>query len=180
MRRFLFVMTIFLALVTAKAFPVEAFFTPSRDCESVIIGALEKAKDIVIAVYSISNPRIVAALKMAKGRGANLRILTHSLQASSRSSKIMELLTYGLNLRVNSHHKIMHNKFATFDDKVAISGSYNWTTPASEQNDENCLLIDEPKVVSAYKKNFENLWNLNAKENSDRKLSQIKETQKRK
>ena len=31
----------------------------------------------------------------------------------------------------NKKHKIEHNKFAVFDDVHVVSGSYNWTTNAS-------------------------------------------------
>jgi len=31
----------------------------------------------------------------------------------------------------------MHNKFAVIDETVVLTGSFNWTTPAVDSNQEN-------------------------------------------
>jgi phosphatidylserine/phosphatidylglycerophosphate/cardiolipin synthase-like enzyme len=131
-------------------------------------------KEIVVAVYSINNQKIVAALKSAQKRGIKLRVLSDSLQAAGKSSKILELSDAQVDVRVHSVHKIMHNKFAVFDETVAVSGSFNWTGAASNQNSENCIFFDEDNILTAYKKQFENLWKLNTAEKSEVKLAKIR------
>lgn len=49
------------------------------------------------------------------------------------------------------HGAIMHNKFALIDEKV-WTGSFNWTISANQKNEENVIIVDDPK---AYKKYFE-------------------------
>jgi len=144
-------------------------FTPSKDCENAIVYNIDRAKESIdVAIYSINNRQIVEALKKAHKRGVKLRILTDKLQASAKSSKAFDLYRQGIKIRVNSKHKIEHNKFAIYDNKKVSTGSFNWTDPASEKNSENCLLIThEPKTVIAYKKRFEELWKLNTKTKSD-------------
>jgi phosphatidylserine/phosphatidylglycerophosphate/cardiolipin synthase-like enzyme len=42
------------------------------------------------------------------------------------------------------------------DGKTILTGSFNFTRAADEQNAENLLVIDgKPKLFAAYKKNFE-------------------------
>ena len=69
-----------------------------------------------------------------------------------------ELADAGIPVTTNIKHKIEHNKFAIFDDKHVVSGSYNWTSNASQHNSENCLFFDQPQ--KEYSKRFEYLWGL--------------------
>ena len=52
----------------------------------------------------------------------------------------------------------MHHKFCIVDDKV-ITGSYNWTYHAN-QNNENIILTDEPDVVRNYCEEFNRIFNM--------------------
>jgi phosphatidylserine/phosphatidylglycerophosphate/cardiolipin synthase-like enzyme len=152
----------------------DVYFSPSLDCEERIVEAIKNSKkEIVVAVYSINNKKIVDALETAHNNGVNIRVLTDSLQAAGKSSKVLTLVNAGLNLRVHSVNKIMHNKFAVFDSKKAVSGSYNWTLAASNQNSENCILFDEPNVIKTYLGEFDRLWQLNTAEKSAPKLAKI-------
>ena len=148
---------------------VNIYFTPSKKCENSIVKLINQSeKNIDVAVYAINNDDIVKAIKEAYDRGVKIRILTDKLQASSKHSKVIDLYKYGINIRVHSKFKIEHNKFAIYDSKVASSGSYNWTNPASDKNSENCIFfIKNKKVVEEYQKRFNYLWQINTKNKSD-------------
>ena len=174
MKNILFVIITALFITLPCNAKVDVKFTPSNECEISIINYINKAENnIDIAVYSINNDKIVSALKKAHKRGVNLRILTDKLQAASKSSKVVELYKYGINIRVNSKHKIEHNKFAIYDKQSASSGSFNWTNPASTKNSENCIFItNNTSAIDAYLKRFEYLWQINTKEKSDKWFKQ--------
>ncbi len=168
-KRILFAILLVLLICLPCSAKVEINFTPSNDCEDSIIKYINSSeKTIDIAVYSINNDKIVEALKKAYDRGVKLRILTDKLQASAKSSKIIDLYKYGINIRVNSKHKIEHNKFAIYDRQVTSTGSFNWTNPASNKNSENCVfLVQDKNAVNKYCRRFEQLWNMNTKQKSD-------------
>ena len=118
-------------------------------------------------VYSINNDNIVEALQNAYKRGVKIRILTDKVQASNKHSKAVDLYKSGLDIKVNSKHKIEHNKFGVFDGKYVVTGSYNWTNAATSKNSENCYLIASDKTsIVGYKKRYDYLWNVNNKEKS--------------
>ena len=52
----------------------------------------------------------------------------------------------------------MHNKFAIIDNRILLTGSYNWTFSANHRNDENLMVIDDPDVIARYQNYFEKLW----------------------
>jgi len=166
-----FLLFLFLLCVPAvlEAKNIEIYFSPSARCENKIIKYIKQSEEqIDAAVYAINNDNIVEALKKAHDRGVKIRILTDRLQASNKSSKVKELRKYGINIRVHSKFKIEHNKFAVFDKKVATSGSYNWTNPATEKNSENCaFFIKNQDAVKEYQDRFEYLWRINTKKKSE-------------
>ena len=52
----------------------------------------------------------------------------------------------------------MHNKFAIIDNRLLLTGSYNWTFSANNRNDENLLIIDDPEIIEIFQNQFINLW----------------------
>jgi phosphatidylserine/phosphatidylglycerophosphate/cardiolipin synthase-like enzyme len=41
----------------------------------------------------------------------------------------------------------MHHKFAVIDNKVVLTGSFNWTRNAAEDNHENIISIDSADMA---------------------------------
>ena len=52
----------------------------------------------------------------------------------------------------------MHHKFAVIDEAVVITGSFNWTTQAVKNNQENILFIENETLAKAYTEEYERLW----------------------
>ncbi|MGE3822383.1 MAG: phospholipase D-like domain-containing protein [Isosphaeraceae bacterium] len=52
----------------------------------------------------------------------------------------------------------MHHKFAVFDEKIALTGSYNWTRGAARDNEENLIVSTDPRLVGPFVRAFEALW----------------------
>jgi phosphatidylserine/phosphatidylglycerophosphate/cardiolipin synthase-like enzyme len=132
-----------------------------------VIEAIERrmydaTRSVDAALYRLNHPRLVAALESAGERGLRVRVLLdHNKYDESRStrellagSQIPFRLSYG---RRGPGSK-MHHKFAILDDRLALTGSYNWTLESEEQNYENLLIFDEPQHLQAYRQEFEALW----------------------
>ncbi|MCF0187140.1 MAG: DUF1669 domain-containing protein [Bacteroidaceae bacterium] len=51
----------------------------------------------------------------------------------------------------------MHHKFCVIDNRIAITGSYNWTYYAETRNIENIIITDNAEIVRSYKKEFTSL-----------------------
>lgn len=140
------------------------FFSPGLDCENTIIQKINNSTQTIdVAVYSITNRNIVDALKNAHSRGIKIRILTDRTQARGKKSLVQEMSDYGINVIIHKKYRIEHNKFAIFDGKYLSTGSYNWTTNASENNSENCIFLDpDDSAINDYQRRFDYLWNINS------------------
>ena len=54
----------------------------------------------------------------------------------------------------------MHHKFAIFDKGVILTGIYNWTRGAASNNEENLILSNDRRLLTAFRGEFERLWKL--------------------
>jgi phosphatidylserine/phosphatidylglycerophosphate/cardiolipin synthase-like enzyme len=62
----------------------------------------------------------------------------------------------GIPTRIDDQHAIAHNKVIVIDSATVITGSFNFTKAAEQNNAENLLVIKEaPEVVKAYEANFQ-------------------------
>ena len=156
-------------LIKSAFAEVDVAFTPSNECEQKIIALIDNSQQsIEIAVYSINNENIVAALERAKERKVAIRILTDKRQAAMKSSKVTQMHDSGFDIRVHTKNKIEHNKFAVFDGKELTTGSFNWTNAASDKNSENCMFFKhEPEQVQKFSNRFEELWKINTQAKSE-------------
>jgi phosphatidylserine/phosphatidylglycerophosphate/cardiolipin synthase-like enzyme len=128
-----------------------------------IVAAINRTRhNLDVAVYSLTQPDITAALEGAEHRGVRIRIVSDEGQSIDRHSEINYLRSRGIQVRLSGgfrgHRSLMHNKFAIFDGSLVETGSYNWTTSATSYNFENALFIRDPKVSADYENEFEHIW----------------------
>ena len=111
-------------------------------------------------MYSFTKDEIADALIAAKNRGVQIRILADSSQANGTGSEIARLETAGFQLKrtPGGSGGLMHNKYAIFDGRVLLTGSYNWSANAEDNSDENAVFIRDRGVIAAFQTNFSSMW----------------------
>lgn len=137
----------------------EVCFSPGDACRQRIISHIHQAqKSIDVCVYTISDDRISEALIKAHERGCSVRVISDNHKSEDEGSDIELLARKGLPVRLDESPFHMHHKFAVYDQRVLINGSFNWTRSASDKNEENITVLFEQKLVQAFLKEFESLW----------------------
>ena len=148
----------------------EIYFSPNGGVASNIIKAINSTKSSInLAIFDLTSSDIASSLEKAQKRGVKIRIIADSRQAEGAYSKIPILANDQISIKIThgEGRGIMHNKFAIFDDKLMVTGSYNWTNNAERFNYENAVFIPDPNVIKQYQKEFDNIWR--ASPNVDRK-----------
>jgi phosphatidylserine/phosphatidylglycerophosphate/cardiolipin synthase-like enzyme len=139
------------------------YFSDRDRIADCIIAAINRSRHTVdIAVYSLTQPDITAAIEAAHRRGVRVRIVSDEGQSRDRHSEVAYLRSRGIPVRLSNgfrgERSIMHNKFAIFDGNLVETGSFNWTTSASSYNFENAILIAVPEVSAKYEGEFTHIW----------------------
>ena len=148
---------------------VEVFFSPNGGARNAILKEIMSADSTIdVAMYILTDRELSNALIMAQEKGVHVRILLDGKSAEEIAySKHHFLGERKVPVKLDNTHKtygdkyegIMHNKFAIIDNKVLLTGSYNWTHSAEELNDENLLIIKESEeLIRKYASEFTKLW----------------------
>ena len=60
----------------------------------------------------------------------------------------------GIPIWIDAKHAIAHNKIMVIDGQTVITGSFNFTKNAEENNAENLLVIRSPELATKYTANW--------------------------
>lgn len=138
-------------------------FSPGGNCASEIAGLIAEANSSIhMMIYTFTNTDLAQDLVAAKNRGVDVKIVMDGSEAENDNIAVVSILNQGgINLRIYSPpNGIVHDKVAIIDGKIVITGSYNWSYSANDDNDENLLVLHSPALASQYETDFETVWNL--------------------
>lgn len=141
---------------------VQVFYNQDKALNKEIIQLiLDANKFVYFGVYTFTREDIKNALLGAKYRGLEVIGITDRSQNAnleSQTSLINELRKAGIPIFEQDHTAIMHLKVLV-TEKAYASGSFNWTSAATNLNDEVLEIgRDEPTRVK-YQKILEELFN---------------------
>src|SRR3990170_360737 len=140
----------------------EVYFSPNGGIRDRLLRAINHTKATIdLAIFDFTSGELAGALLAARERRVAIRVVADARQAQGKHSEIPLLLERGVKVRLarGSARGIMHHKFAIFDGKLLVTGSYNWTDSAERLNRENLIILDEPAIVQRYQVSFEGLFN---------------------
>lgn len=149
--------------VTGAAGEWAIYFSPKGGCTQAIVDEVNKAKDtLLVQAYSFTSHPITSALVDAHTRGVKVKVildksanLTKDFQPGKYST-ITSLVIAGIPTWIDAKHSIAHNKIMIIDGKEVITGSFNFTKNAEEDNAENLLIIHDPALAARYVTNWQN------------------------
>jgi phosphatidylserine/phosphatidylglycerophosphate/cardiolipin synthase-like enzyme len=137
----------------------EAYFSPGEACRRRISSFINGARSALdICVFTITDNDLARHIERAHERQIRVRIITDDDKSNDRGSDIDKLVQVGVPIRVDRTHAHMHHKFAIADGSQILTGSYNWTRSAARENEENIVVSNDPELVSAFTREFEQLW----------------------
>jgi len=152
----------------------EVYFSLSDNPQKAIIKNINQAEAFInIAMYIFTDREIALPLVKAQERGVKVRLYLDKEQVDYKYSQSRLLVQKGIKTRISSNNYIMHNKFAIIDNRILLTGSYNWTFSANHRNDENLMVIDDPEIIEIFQNQFVNLWTNKYSLERTRQLYQI-------
>ncbi|MDE1921472.1 MAG: phospholipase D family protein [Candidatus Omnitrophica bacterium] len=159
MKKTILFLVLYLAPCLCWGQEVQVYFSPNGGCQHAVIAEIRKATQTIdIAMYFLSSYQIARALVKAQENNVRVRIVLDQGQEIESASKSGYLVRHGFKVRYHMGFGLMHNKFAVIDDRTVITGSFNWTLSAEERNEENLLVINDPKIAEEYEGRFDYLW----------------------
>jgi phosphatidylserine/phosphatidylglycerophosphate/cardiolipin synthase-like enzyme len=142
---------------------IEYYFSEEhQEPDQHLISVMNSANSTLdIEIYSLTKKDIVNAIADAKKRGINVRVMTDAEQSRTNLQKeeLQRLKDVNIPIKINSHKGILHDKVTIADGKIVTTGSFNYTSNATYDNDENLVIIHDTKIAGDFDKEFNAMWN---------------------
>lgn len=137
-------------------------FNPGDCCKSNVIELCDRARaSIDIVMYRFTDRDIYVAILNAIERGVHVTLIIDEGDIRDKSAPsfgiVNDLIANGCLVYTSSKGNTLHHKFAVFDRKALITGSFNWTYQGSK-NHEDCVLIDDDDVVNEYNRYLQGMF----------------------
>ncbi|WP_333662787.1 phospholipase D-like domain-containing protein [Acinetobacter sp.] len=144
--------------IIGKEVPEDLIVKPIfEEIEKEIVKQISSAKyTLWIAVAWITSLPIGREIVKKHRQGINVRIVVND-DDISRKSKVdfgkTDIEYYKISPNNDNYKNLMHHKFCVIDFQKVISGSFNWTTRAT-YNDENITIIENREQAEAFSNEF--------------------------
>lgn len=148
-----------LALATAAhSADVQVYFSPQGGCTAAIVREINQAQsEIDFQAYTFTSSPISRALEAAEARGVKVTAILDKVNEGPDYSCAHWLVRAGIPVYTDATPPIAHSKVLIVDRATVITGSFNFTKAAEEENAENLLILkNDPKLAAAYLANFQN------------------------
>ncbi len=139
--------------------PVESYFSPSDHTTSHISSTLRQAQhSVAVAVLTFTRKDLADTLIARKNLGRKVRILIDN--NTDTGNQFAYLQSNGMDVHLKVGTGLLHHKYATVDGdqfggtQYAITGSHNWSNSAENSNDENTLIVQDPRIANLYLQEF--------------------------
>ena len=146
--------------ITLGSSTVSVYFSPKDSIiEKVIVPIVDKAHSyIYIPAFLITDKKLAEALINAKARGVDVKVILDATNAKNPYSKHHLLRQHGILVKTETFAGKLHSKTLISDNKYSVIGSMNFSKSGEKKNDENVVVINNPKIAMFNKIFFEYLW----------------------
>ena len=147
--------------VSLAGTPVEIYFSPEDQPGKRILQLVQAAQaSIDFLAYAFTSTDIGNALvEQARAGVIVAGVMDAGQVKSTRVTEYDPFKQAGLDVHLDGNQDgLMHHKVIIIDQKIVITGSYNFTAAAETTNDENVLIIFSPEVAAQYMQEFQRVY----------------------
>ena len=150
------------ATSTETGCPITVAF--GQHCERLLINRVHEAhKEIQAAIYEFTKSDIADAFieRAEHGVKVTIKVDAHEAEYKFTEALIARMLKAKIEIqRIKMPGEAkMHDKFIIIDGRCVLTGSYNWTKRATDENWENLVAIESTTVAEQFSAEWERIKN---------------------
>ena len=139
--------------------PVENYFSPEDKVGEKITEKLKQANSsIYFMAFSFTDDRMGKVLREKAKAGVLIKGVFETVGSGTKYSEFGPLSKAGIDVRQDGNPYLMHHKVFIIDEKIVITGSFNFSAGADESNDENVVIIEDPALAKAFMAEFQRVY----------------------
>jgi phosphatidylserine/phosphatidylglycerophosphate/cardiolipin synthase-like enzyme len=146
----------FLLALSIRAAEIQVYFSPKGGCTEAVVTNLDRATNsVLVQAYTFTSAPIANALIGAHKRGVKVEVILDKSNRTADYSSADFIQHAGIPTFIDARHAIAHNKIMVIDGKTVLTGSFNFTKAAEDDNAENLLVIQDPALAAQYTANWQ-------------------------
>jgi phosphatidylserine/phosphatidylglycerophosphate/cardiolipin synthase-like enzyme len=147
-------------LVTIDGTRVEIYFSPDDGVARRINKLLEDARQsIYFLAYSFTSDDFGQTIRNRAEEGVTVEgVMEEEQVKSNKGTEFDPLSQAGLKVRLDGNEGLMHHKVFIIDERIVITGSYNFSASAETSNDENVVILFNPAIAAQYLGEFQRVY----------------------
>jgi phosphatidylserine/phosphatidylglycerophosphate/cardiolipin synthase-like enzyme len=149
-------------LLTVAGIHLENYFAPERELELVNVLARTVARaqsEILFLAYSFTNEEIGEAMLGRADAGIPIRGVFERVGAESGYyPRMRDAGLPNVEVRLDGNPALLHHKVIIVDRTTVIFGSFNFSSSANRNNDENLVIVQDGAFAAAFVQEFERRW----------------------
>lgn len=146
--------------VTISGTLIENYFSPDTGVAGKILDVLQTAQSsIYFMAFAFTRDDFSQVLIEKAQAGVDVKGVFEKRQVEAGSDAAWNALSAaGLDVRLDGNPYVLHSKVFIVDQTIVVTGSYNFSRNAEEQNDENVLIVHNPEIAAAYYAEWQRVW----------------------
>ncbi len=135
------------------------YFAPEDQVARAITQEILLASRYVdVLAFAFTSKPLAQALAQRIAAGVRVRGVVEKRSINQAACQDDFLNASGAQIRADANPGSMHHKVVLVDGRTVITGSYNFSKNAEEENDENLLILRSESLATVYAAEFESLW----------------------
>jgi phosphatidylserine/phosphatidylglycerophosphate/cardiolipin synthase-like enzyme len=146
--------------LTIDGIPLEVYFSPDDHVALRIAALLRGAEQsIYFMAYSLTANDFGEIIRQKAQDGVKVAgVMDESQVKSNAGTEYSAFTKAGLPVYLDGNPGLMHHKVIIIDQKIVITGSYNFTASAERTNDENVVIFFDPQFAAQYMAEFQRVY----------------------
>jgi phosphatidylserine/phosphatidylglycerophosphate/cardiolipin synthase-like enzyme len=138
---------------------VESWFAPDDQVEGRVVALVGQARQrIEFMAFAFTSVPVARAMAGRMRDNVRVRGLFERRNAGDAACRDDFLRSEGAAVRLDDNPASMHHKVIIIDGETTVTGSYNFSRNANSRNDENLLILRNPRISQAFSEEFERLF----------------------
>ncbi|MBZ0288421.1 MAG: hypothetical protein K8I30_12460, partial [Anaerolineae bacterium] len=138
---------------------IQITFAPENNVLLAVTNAVQGARtSIRFMAFSFTEDSIGQAIQERAAAGVSVQGIFERTGSETQFSELTPLFCAGLPVRQDGNRYVLHHKVFIIDNTTVITGSFNFSANATQSNDENLLVIQDPALAAQYSAEFDRRW----------------------
>ncbi|MDX1991103.1 MAG: phospholipase D-like domain-containing protein [bacterium] len=139
--------------------PIQIYFAPENQVLQRIVPVVQRAQtSIRFMTFSFTEATIAEAILARSEAGVSVQGIFETRGSETEFSELRPLFCAGLDVRQDGNPNTFHHKVIIVDNRIVITGSFNWSQNATTANDENLVIIEDPALAAQFSAEFDRVW----------------------